>query len=365
MIYRPLGNTGKEISAIGIGCMRFYPEEYKKGPEKPAEILLRARELGINYFDTAPYYCDDHSEDIVGYAISQMKEKPYVSTKCGLGMAKTADEAYAWVEKSLRRLKMDKITVYNLWCIKTMEEYREMIRPGGMYDGILRAKEEGLIEHICCSVHIDGKGLAEIVADGRVESVTLGYNALNFAYRREGIEACYDAGLGVVIMNPLAGGLLPQHPDKFGFIRNSPEETIVQASLRFLLGQREITAALPGPANIAELEECVSAVENVQEVTRERLAALSKQLTRELDTLCTGCAYCDSCPEGIPVPEFMEAYNMHLLQEEPDALLNRLKWQWNLQPELAAKCTRCGVCEKLCTQKLPIINRLAEIVGLI
>jgi len=364
MRYKLLGNTGKEGSVIGFGAMRFPKKDYKKRHQKCADILLRARELGVNYFDTAPGYCEDNSEDIVGLALRQMKDKPYVSTKCGLWNAKTADEAYARVQKSLEKLQIDRVTFYHLWCIQSLDEYREMIRPGGMYDGILRAKEEGLIEHICCSVHIDGKGLAEVVADGRMASVTLGYNVLNFAYRREGIEACYNAGLGVVIMNPLAGGLLPRHGDKFDFIRNSPDETIVQASLRFLLGQKEITAALPGPASIAELEECVSAVENVQAVTQERLAALSKQMTHELNTLCTSCAYCDACPEGIPVPEFMEAYNMHLLQEEPDALLNRLKWQWEVQPELAAKCTRCGVCEKLCTQKLPIMDRLAEIVGL-
>ena len=52
MYYNPLGKTGKEVSAISLGGMRYIPEDYKDGPEKCAEIVLRAMELGINLFDT-------------------------------------------------------------------------------------------------------------------------------------------------------------------------------------------------------------------------------------------------------------------------------------------------------------------------
>ena len=365
MQYKPFGKTGKQVSVIGFGVMRFPEEEYRKRPEKCAEVLLRAHELGVNYFDTAPGYCEDYSEDIVGYAMRQIKgAKPYVSTKCSLWNAQTAEEAYARVQKSLKRLSVDRITFQNLWCIKTLEEYREMIRPGGIYEGILRAKEEGLIEHICCSVHIDGDGLAEIVKDGRVEAVTLGYNALNFAYRRTGVKACYDAGLGVVVMNPLGGGTIPQNAEKFSFLKNDPQESVVQAALRFLIGQKEITAALPGPADIPELEECVAAADRMYEVTEETLEILAGKLKSELNTLCTGCAYCDQCPEGIPVPKLIDAYNSYLLEGDFSRVQERLDNHWQLSPEVAAKCIRCGICEPLCTQKLPIIERLEAIAGL-
>jgi predicted aldo/keto reductase-like oxidoreductase len=259
---------------------------------------------------------------------------------------------------------VDKITVYNLWCIKSLDEYRQMIAPGGIYDGILKAKEEGLIEHICCSTHVDSKGLAEIVADGRVESVTLGYNALNFAYRREGVKACHDAGLGVIIMNPLGGGMIPRHAEKFSFLKSSPDESIVKAALRFLIGQKEVSAALPGPSSIAELEECVAAADREYTVTEEMLAALSGKLNSELNTLCTGCAYCDGCPEGIPVPKMMDSYNAYLLEKSYDGVRDALKYMWSISADLAAKCTGCGKCEALCTQKLPIVERLVEISGI-
>lgn len=361
MYYKALGKTGKQISAIGFGAMRFIQQEYNNAPDKCIDLLLRARELGINYFDTAPGYCEDQSEILVGKAISQMKDKPYVSTKCGLWMETTAQGAYQRIIKSLERLHVDKITVYNMWCIKTMDEYRQMTAPGGIYEGILKAKEEGLVEHICCSTHIDGKGLAQIVSEGLVESVTLGYNALNFAYRREGVKACHRAGLGVVIMNPLGGGMIPRHADQFSFLKQSSQESTVQAALRFLIGQPEISAALPGPSNITELEECVSAADVQRSITEEMLAKISKQLGQELNTLCTGCAYCDECPVDVPIPRLMDSYNEYLLEGTYGKIADRLKGHWNLRPQNAAACIECGKCETLCTQKLPIMQRLREI----
>lgn len=361
MQYKPLGNTGKKISAVSFGAMRFLPEEYKKDHQICADILLRAAELGINYFDTAPGYCEDHSEDIVGLAMRQLKNKPYVSTKCGLWNATTADEAYTQVNKSLERLCVDKINIYNMWCIKNLDEYNRMTAPGGMYEGILRAKEEGLVEHICCTTHADSAAMEKIAADGLVESVTLGYNAINFAYRRQGVKACHAAGMGVVIMNPLGGGTIPRHADLFSFLKSTPDESIVHAALRFLIGQPEVTAALPGPANITELEECVAAAEREYLVTDTRLEEIAGHLKNELNTLCTTCSYCDECPVDIPVPELMDVYNEILLSDTLQGAKDRLQHFWDIDPAIAKGCIRCGHCETLCTQKLPIIERLDEI----
>ena len=362
MIYKKLGNTGKEVSAIGFGCMRFKKEEYEAGNlDKCAELIFRARELGINYIDTAPGYCDDMSEKIVGHAFKQMKDRPYISSKCGPWNAQDADGARRMIEQSLTRLHVDKLTVYNMWCIKSIAEYQFFMKKGGVYEGIVKARDEGLIEHICCSTHIDGKGLAEIVADDRVESVTLGYNALNFAYRREGVEACHKAGKGVVVMNPLGGGIIPQHPELFGFIKSSPEQSVVDAALKFLIGQEEISVALPGISSIAELEEAVRAAENVVPVTAETLATMKLALSEKLNTLCTGCAYCDECPVEIPIPKLMDAFNESILANDTTSMkpvFGKLSDHWGISPDSAKQCVECGKCEGLCTQKLPIIQRL-------
>ena len=73
MDYREYGRTGKEVSAIGFGGLRFPKEDYQSGNyENSVKIIHRAHELGVNYFDTAPDYCDEHSEDIFGQAFQTM-----------------------------------------------------------------------------------------------------------------------------------------------------------------------------------------------------------------------------------------------------------------------------------------------------
>ena len=81
MIYKQYGRTGKRVSAVGFGGMRF---DLERPQEENAELLLYAQSKGINYFDTAPGYCQDQSEEIFGIALRQMgglRDKVYVSTK--------------------------------------------------------------------------------------------------------------------------------------------------------------------------------------------------------------------------------------------------------------------------------------------
>ena len=365
MRYNTYGSTGLQVSAIGFGAMRFPAEDYANGPEKAAELVLRAAEMGINYFDTAPGYCDQKSESILGCAFRQMKRDTfYVSTKCGLWNAKNASEARAMIEQSLKRMQVDKIDFYHIWSIKNMDDYRAYMRAGGIYEGVLKAKEEGLIGHICASTHASGEDIETIARDGMVDGFLLGYNAINFAYRRRGVAAAHAAGLGVVVMNPLGGGVIPRHAERFGFIQALvPGATLPQAALAFLVGHEAVTVTLPGIATVAELEENVAAAELALPVSGAELDALSDRLRAELDALCTGCGYCDSCPSGVPIPELMDAYNEYILGDKT-SLRNRLTYHWDLTTADASACTACGQCEPLCTQKLPIIETLKKVAAM-
>lgn len=365
MRYKQYGTTGLEVSAVGFGGMRFRKEEYSKGPEHCTELLLRARELGITYFDTAPSYCDDMSETIMGTAFRQMKPGFYVSTKCGLWNAKDAGEARKMIEQSLTRLGVDRIDFYNIWCIKDLHDYQTYMKKGGIYEGVQKAKEEGLIRHICASTHASGPDIETIAKEGFVDGITLGYNAINFAYRRQGVKAAHNAGLGVVVMNPLGGGVIPRHETLFSFLKRTPEESIAKAALAFLIGQEEITVALPGISSIAELEENVAAADMAHTVTDLELEELGGRLREELDALCTGCAYCDDCPAGLPVPRLMDAYNEYILSgRDVQPVKDRLSIHWGISGAKAKECAECGQCEAACTQKLPIIERLREIAGM-
>ena len=355
---------GKKVSAIGFGGMRFRKEDYENSFEEAAKVAIKANELGINYFDTAPFYCDDKSEEIMGVAFKHMPNPFYVSTKSGYSSEKTADAVRKRIDKSLKRLGVEKITFFNMWCILNLEQYRNVMAPGGPYEGALKAKEEGLIEHITFSTHCSGAEIETIVNEGYFEGVTLGYNASNFAFRQRGIKAAYAKGLGVVTMNPLGGGIIPENPDFYSFIKENSDDSLAQAALKFNASHREITVTLAGMGSISEVLENIKAGESFGEMTEEKIIKMSKQLNTSLDALCTGCQYCKSCPKDIDIPKYMDAYNMYVLKGDSEEITNRLKWHWGLDSKGAGECISCGKCERLCTQHLPIIERLKYISNL-
>lgn len=361
MIYKEYGKTGKKISVIGFGGMRFKSKDYG---EKAAQVVRKAFELGVNYFDTAPFYCDDQSEEIMGLAFQGMpKDQFYVSTKSMVYSEPDQDAVRRRIEKSLKRLGLSKIHFFHMWCIKSMDQYRLVTAKGGPLAGALKAKEAGLIEHIVFSTHCDGDDIVTMVNDGHFEGMTIGYNVINFPFREKGLAAAYEKGLGVVTMNPLSGGIIPQHPDHFDFIRERKEESVVQAALRFNISHREITCALAGMSSIEEVIENVQAGSDLSAMSEEKLQQIKGSLGSGMNHLCTGCGYCKGCPVDIDIPKYLDAYNMHILKNSSEEILNRLKWHWSLEAKGAGACIECGKCEAQCTQKLPIIQRLQHIAA--
>jgi len=99
--------------------------------------------------------------------------------------------------------------------------------------------------------------------------------------------------------------------------------------------------------------------------TKVELEEVKSHALSTIEGICTGCAYCDDCPQGIPIPQYMDAYNHKILEGEGsrDPIGGRLKWHWSLERSGAGKCTACGQCEHTCTQHLNIIERLKEIAA--
>lgn len=361
MIYKPYGKTGKKVSALGFGGMRFRKDEYDKDPGICAEIVRYACSKGINYFDTAPGYCDDKSEVIFGLAFKNMPGQFYVSTKSIINSDKTADDVRKRCENSIKRMNVAKINFFHMWNILNLEKYRRVMAPGGPYEGAVKLKEEGLIDHICISTHATGTEIREIVEEGFYEGILLGYNATNFAFRQEGITAAYAHGMGVVTMNPLGGGVIPHNPEFYSYLIEGTTDTVAQAALRFNISHKEISVALSGMESKEEIDENVMAAQTYNELSGEKLEAMKNHLNSSLDKLCTGCGYCNSCPEGIPIPKMMDAYNMKIITSNNDEVKNRINYHWDIKKSLAGKCSECGKCERLCTQHLPIIERLKDI----
>jgi predicted aldo/keto reductase-like oxidoreductase len=370
MIYKPYGTTGKKLSAIGFGGMRF---DTSRPNEQNAELLAYALDKGINYFDTAPGYCDDKSEDIFGLGIDALTRSGrrggfYVSTK---GMPEdfdTADKARAAVEKSLARLKCGHIDFYHVWCIRRWSEYELAMRPGGQYEGLLRCKEQGLIKHIVISTHLRGPEVRKLIERREFDGVLLGVNILNFLYRWEGVQAAYEMGLGVVAMNPLAGGIIPQYEKALSFLA-SKGQTPTEAAIGFLASCPQITTSLVGFTTQGHIDTACGAAASAKPFTDKEIDSIRHHVTNNMDKLCTGCGYCmDRCPREIPIASYMQYYNETLLGQKTDKeMMAGLNFQhnWGLLAHSkvnAEDCIRCGRCELACTQHLDIVNRLERLI---
>lgn len=361
MIYKKYGSTGIDVSAIGFGGMRF---DNPADIDSNAALLLAAYKAGINYFDTAPQYCDDKSEPIFGAALKQMlktrgKKPFYVSTK---SMEDDPARLRQELELSLTRLGLDYIDFYHFWCVIRMESYLHR-KNNGILKEFEKLKDEGLIKHICISTHLPGTEIEKVLEDYPFEGVLLGYSAMNFAYRDKGLDAAARLNRGVVVMNPLGGGIIPQNPERFEFVKTQKKETVTQAALRFLINDSRINVALVGFTTQKHLKEAIEAVDGFKPIPPEKIEQIRAGVKQSFDELCTGCRYCDNCPQGIEVPRMMDVYNHKILTGKDKAIIDRLTWHWNIDLEnnYLDKCTNCGLCEAACTQRLPIRDRLKEI----
>jgi len=359
MLYKPYGRTGKEVSVISFGGMRFADPQDIEGS---AKVVLHAYGKGVNYFDTAPGYCADKSEEIMGAAFRQMKPGTfYSSTKC---MASGGDDLRASLERSLKRMGLERITFFHIWCLVKPDQWQQR-KDGGAVAALLKARDEGLVEHVVVSSHLPGEQISAVLADGCFEGVTLGYCAMNFPFREHAVNTAAAMGLGVVTMNPLGGGLIPRFPDRFDFLRGESDDSVVAAALRFNISQPAVTSALVGFTTTEHVDQACAAVDGFTPYSAEHVQAMRERIVAKFDGFCTGCGYCLPCPKNLNVPAMMDAYNHRILQgDEPKNVLNRLKWHWGLAAADAAECVACGMCETRCTQHLPIAARMKEIAEL-
>ena len=222
-----------------------------------------------------------------------------------------------------------------------------------------------MIRNIVFSSHMQGNDIEKVVETGKFRGMLIGYNALNYRFRQSGIESAYQNGMGVVVMNPLGGGLIPQNPKAFRYLTEGTDLTVPQAALRFVASHKEITVTLAGCTTKDHIDDAVKAVEHLEEKPAKEIVKKYQESGAALNNLCTGCGYCvKGCPRGIAIPKYMDAYNQYILTNNKKQIGDRLDGHWDLETKGALACIGCGRCERACTQHLPIIERLEEIAAL-
>jgi len=365
MIYRELGRTGLKVSQLGFGAMRLPMKDQgdKKVVDRELAIPMihRAFEAGVNYIDTAVMYCYDDSQRVVGEALKGWRDKIVVSTKNHY----YGEEEKVWwknLEDSLKRLQVDCIDIYNYHGIN-WKKYTEAVEPR-VSKWMRRARDQGLVRHICTSFHDDNEALMKIIDTGYFESITLQYNMLDRSLE-EGIAHAHEKGLGVVVMGPVAGGRLGAESEVMKSMVPGIER-IPDLALRFVLSNRNVSVAISGMSTMQQVEENLQTAARDAFLSRDDLKAIDRQLEKlrkMADLYCTGCDYCTPCPNEVNIPRIFRIYN----QGRVYGFWDHAKTQYGELCRAAPKggmpadaCTECGQCEEKCPQNIPIREQLKE-----
>ena len=328
MEYRILGKTGLRVSRIGFGGIPIQ----RIDAEGTRALMQALVEKGVNYIDTARGYTV--SEEYLGYGLEGIRDKFVLATK---SMSRDKESMARDIETSLSNLHTDYIDLYQLHNPK-LEELDVIFSENGAIQALRQAKAEGKIGHIGITAH-SAAVFEKALEYDEIETVMFPYNIVE-SQGEELIARCREKNVGFICMKPLAGGAIEDG----------------RLALRYILANDNVTVAIPGMAEVEELEQNLAAAEDTSPLTEEEKAAFEKVRAELGQNFCRRCNYCAPCAAGINIPSvflfqgYLRRYGLAGWARERYATL----------PVKASACVQCGACETRCPYQLPIRQMMAE-----
>ena len=355
-------NKGK----LGFGLMRLPKDGSGKiDAKETASMVDKFIESGFTYFDTAYVY--PGSEEIFKETIgTRHRRDSYTIASKLSGWALTDDfTPEKMFEEQLRRTGLDYFDFYLLHSIE--KDHLPNYEKYDTWDFCQRLKKEGKIRHFGFSFHDTPELLDKLLTEHpETEFVQLQINYLDWTSPRVQSARIYEVARKhnkpIIIMEPVKGGLLSDLEstitEPFG------DKTPASMALRFAAGLDGVLAVLSGMSTPEQVNENIRIFSNLEKLSSEEEKEIEevRERIKNLQVIeCTSCRYCTpGCPEKIVIPNVFRYLNEAAVRSDKEkAKKDYAAMIAEGKSGRASSCIRCGKCEKVCPQKLPIRTLLS------
>ena len=356
------------LSRLGMGNMRLPTLENADGQpidyDRAKAIIDSAVRAGVNYFDTAYIYHGGESERFVGRALADYpRESYYVADKFNLDANPDYRAEFA---EQLERLNMEYIDFYLLHGIG--DHSVDSFLSNGCVEYFDGMKKEGKIRWFGFSFHGSPDSLRRLLKAYHWDfvQIQLNYYDWYFGTAKEQYEILTQAGIPVIVMEPVHGGMLAKLNEETAQMLKAaaPERTLASWAMRWVLGLENVQVVLSGMSDLDQLQDNVNTFSESLPLNGEEQALVEKAVRiyrADVSVPCTACRYCcPDCPAGLEIPALMAAYN--------DA---KIGGAWRLasltalpEEKRPAACIGCGSCTGHCPQRIDVPKYMREMAEL-
>jgi len=378
--YRKFGKLNWKVSALGFGCMRLpvIGEDRSNINEDEATKMIRfAIDHGLNYVDSAYGYHRGKSEVLVGKVLKgRYREKVRVATKMPMFRVNSKADLDKNFNEQLNRLQTGHIDFYLLHGLNkgTWTKAQDL----DVLDWAEKNVADDRIKCLGFSFHDEYNVFKDII--DRYDGWTfcqIQYNYMDTEYQAgtKGLKYAASKGLAVVVMEPIAGGMLAvTPPTEIQAIWDEAEvkRTPAEWALQWVWNHPEVSVVLSGMSTMEQVVENVKAADRsgpnmLSDKELELVSRVREEYLKFGFIGCTSCRYCMPCPHGVGIPEIFALYNEYSRKrEDPKAQQEVInKYSESIPSEEGAKkCAKCRECEEKCPQQLPICNLITRAAGI-